>query len=62
LENKSKLPKNSNLILIKGGNHSQFGYLGQLLMDSSADISMEEQQRLTVQYIIACMNKNKNGL
>ncbi len=44
MDNKAKLPNHSKLILIKGGNHSQFGYLGQLLMDSSPDISLEEQQ------------------
>jgi hypothetical protein len=61
LENKNKLPKNSKLILLKGGNHSQFGYLGKLLMDNSADISLEEQQRQTVLYILEFLNDNKKG-
>ena len=52
LENKSKLPKHSKLILIAGGNHSQFGYLGQLLMDSSSEISLEEQQKQTYNHLI----------
>ena len=52
MENKEKLPKNSSLILIKGGNHSQFGYLGQLLMDSSPTISLEEQQDETYNNLI----------
>jgi pimeloyl-ACP methyl ester carboxylesterase len=52
MENKNKLPENAKLILIKGGNHSQFGYLGKLLMDNSADISLEEQQKQTAQYLI----------
>jgi hypothetical protein len=33
---------------IKGGNHSQFGYLGKLLTDENAEIDLAEQQRLTV--------------
>jgi pimeloyl-ACP methyl ester carboxylesterase len=61
MENKSKLPQNSKLILIKGGNHSQFGYLGKLLMDNSADISLEEQQRQTVENILEFLNEIKNG-
>ncbi|AUC80061.1 alpha/beta hydrolase [Nonlabens sp. MB-3u-79] len=59
MENKSKLPKNSNLILIAGGNHSQFGYLGQLLMDSSSKISLEEQQKQTIHHLITFMNSIK---
>lgn len=35
MDNKNKLPKAAKLILIKGGNHLQFGYLGKLLMDNS---------------------------
>lgn len=62
MENKSKLPKHSNLILINGGNHSQFGYLGQLLMDSSPDISLEEQQKQTYNNLIIFMNRIKNSL
>ncbi|WP_421896039.1 alpha/beta hydrolase [Marinoscillum sp.] len=47
MENKKKLPMNTELIMIEGGNHSQFGYLGQLLMDSSPNITLEEQQELS---------------
>jgi hypothetical protein len=49
MENKDKLPKNTNLIEIKGANHSQFGYLGKLLTDDRAEIDLAEQQRLTVE-------------
>lgn len=49
MENKNKLPKNTDLIEIKGGNHSQFGYLGKLLTDNTAEIDLAEQQRLTVE-------------
>lgn len=62
MENKSKLPQNSKLILMKGGNHSQFGYLGKLFMDDRAEISLEEQQRQTVQYILEFLSENKNGI
>ena len=62
MENKSKLPKNSKLILIKGGNHSQFGYLGKLLLDNSADISVEEQQKQIVENLIEFLNEIKNGI
>ncbi len=62
MDNKSKLPNHSKLILIKGGNHSQFGYLGKLLMDSSPDISLEEQQNQTYNNLIEFINKIKNSL
>jgi pimeloyl-ACP methyl ester carboxylesterase len=62
LENKGKLPKHANLILIKGANHSQFGYLGKLLMDNSANISLEDQQQQTFDNLINFLDKTKNGL
>lgn len=62
MANKNKLPYNTKLVLIKDGNHSQFGYLGTLLMDNSADISLEEQQQLTFDNLITFMNEIKNGL
>ncbi len=62
MENKSKLPKDSKLILINGGNHSQFGFLGKLLMDSSPDISLEEQQKQTYNNLIDFMERIKNSL
>lgn len=49
MENKNKLPKNADLTEIKGGNHSQFGYLGKLLTDESANIDLVEQQQITVE-------------
>ena len=52
LENRSKLPIDAELVLIKGGNHSQFGYLATLFMDNSADISLEIQQQQTLDYLI----------
>lgn len=62
MENKNKLPQNSKLILIKGGNHSQFGYLGKLFMDNSANISLEEQQKQIVENILEFLNEIKNGI
>lgn len=47
-ENMSKLPKDTELVFIKGGNHSQFGYLGKLPRDNAADISLKEQQQQTL--------------
>ncbi len=57
MENKGRLPQNSRLILIAGGNHSQFGYLGQLLLDDKPDISREEQQRETLKQLIVFLNE-----
>ena len=57
LENKDKLPINAKLILIEGGNHSQFGYLGGLLMDDKADITLEEQQTIVLESMINFLNE-----
>lgn len=62
MTNKNKLPKNTRLVLIKGGNHSQFGYLGKLLMDSSAEITREKQQQQTFDNLMKFMNEIKNDL
>lgn len=61
MENKDKLPKGADLIEIKGGNHSQFGYLGKLLTDESPEIDLREQQRLTVENLIAFYKKVEIG-
>ena len=52
LQNKHLMPKDASMILIEGGNHSQFGYLGQLLMDSSPSISLLEQQDVSFEALI----------
>ncbi len=57
MENKNKLPKNTDLIEIKGGNHGQFGHLGNLLTDETAEIDLTEQQRLTAEKLIGFFNK-----
>lgn len=57
LENKSKLPSNTQLVPIKGGNHSQFGYLGTLLLDNKASISLERQQAIVLKNLVLFLNK-----
>lgn len=61
MENRSKLPSNAEMVMIEGGNHSQFGYLGKLFMDDSADISLEEQQRRTVEALVGFLNRKAFG-
>jgi pimeloyl-ACP methyl ester carboxylesterase len=50
------LPDNTTWVLIEGGNHSQFGYMGTLLGDSAATISREQQQELTAKAILEALN------
>lgn len=57
LANKDKLPAQAELVLIKGGNHSQFGYLGQLFMDESPQISREAQQKQTLEHLVNFLQK-----
>lgn len=57
MDNKTKLPKQSKLILINDGNHSQSGYLGKLLMDNYSKISLEEQQKQTYNNLIKFMDR-----
>ncbi|WP_373523517.1 alpha/beta hydrolase [Aquiflexum sp.] len=57
MENKDKLPKSASLIELKGGNHSQFGYLGKLLTDDKAQIDLEEQQGLTLEALVDFFKK-----
>ena len=56
LEESSKyLPDGSEIYVIEGGNHAQFGDYGRQAGDGDAAISSEEQQQKTVEWII--MNK-----
>jgi pimeloyl-ACP methyl ester carboxylesterase len=57
MQNQDKLPRNTKLVLIKGGNHSQFGYLGNLLTDDSPRISLIEQQDSTLKFLITHFNE-----
>ena len=45
-------PSNAKEIVIKGGNHSQFGNYGGQSIDGVAEISADEQQRVTVECVI----------
>lgn len=60
MNNRDKLPKNTDLVEIKGGNHSQFGYLGKLLTDNAAEIDLAEQQRLTFEKLIDFFHEIEN--
>jgi hypothetical protein len=60
LENQDKLPANAASILIQGANHSQFGYMGKLLMDDKATISLEEQQLQTVRHLLTFFHELEN--
>jgi predicted esterase len=51
------LPATTTWVLIDGGNHSQFGYMGNLLGDNTATISREEQRALTVNAILEALKR-----
>ncbi len=50
-ENETKLPDQTELVEIKGGNHSQFAYTGKLLLDDDADITREDQHEQVVNHL-----------
>ncbi|MEP7133611.1 MAG: alpha/beta hydrolase [Chloroflexota bacterium] len=57
IEETSKfLPNDTIWVKIDGGNHSQFGYFGTLLGDGRAEISREEQQKMTISAILSMLN------
>jgi hypothetical protein len=49
------LPDNTLWVRIEGGNHSQFGYTGTLLGDNHAEISLIEQQDLTISAVLSML-------
>jgi len=51
------LPDTTTWVLIDGGNHSQFGYFGNLLGDQAATISREQQQALTEKAILEALER-----
>ena len=54
LESGKKLAPDTFLeFVIEGGNHAQFGSYGIQRGDAAAAVSQEEQQRMTVEYIIS---------
>ena len=52
---KRNLPEHTQWIEIVGGNHSQFGYYGHQLFDGHATIDRTEQQRRTLEEILATL-------
>lgn len=49
----SNLPPHTTFVEVTGGNHRQFGYYRYQLMDGRAGVSREEQQRQTVDALLA---------
>jgi pimeloyl-ACP methyl ester carboxylesterase len=62
LANKSLLPPTTNWVQIQGGNHSQFGYYGHQLMDGTATIAREEQQRLARAALLTALGSLRNDV
>lgn len=57
LSNKGLLPKDTQWVEIKGGNHSQFGHYGHQLFDGKAFISRERQQAATRSALLEALAK-----
>ena len=57
LANKGLLPKDTQWVEIKGGNHSQFGCYGHQLFDGGATISRETQQAATRSALLEALTK-----
>ena len=51
-ESEQYLSEDSKQYVIEGGNHAQFGNYGKQYGDGTADISSEEQQRITAEFIL----------
>jgi len=54
---KSRLPDDTMLVEISGGNHAQFGDYGPQKGDGAASISRDQQQRLTAESILDFLEK-----
>ena len=57
LFNRRLLPKDTQWVEIKGGNHSQFGYYGHQLFDGKATITRETQQTATRSALLEALTK-----
>jgi hypothetical protein len=55
-KNQGKFPANTTFITIPGGNHFNFGDYGVQKGDNNSTISREDQQALTVMYIVQFLN------
>lgn len=51
-----RLPETTRYVPIEGGNHAQFGWYGAQVGDNVATISVVEQQRLTVDAVVALLD------
>jgi hypothetical protein len=51
-KNLNKFPLNTTYVTIEGGNHYNFGDYGMQAGDNNSTISKEEQQNITVSYIL----------
>lgn len=56
-DGKTYLPDSTSYYIIEGGNHAGFGDYGHQEGDNDASISHEEQQELTVQFLVEWLNK-----
>ena len=56
------LPEHTQWIEIVGGNHSQFGYYGHQLFDGQATVDRSEQQRRTLEEILATLESLEPGV
>ena len=52
-----RLPADTELITIDGGNHAQFGNYGPQAGDGTATLSREDQQAQTVEAVVALMQR-----
>ena len=55
-ENQNKFPANTTFITIPGGNHFNVGDYGAQKGDNNSTISREEQQAMTVMFIVEFLN------
>jgi hypothetical protein len=53
--NRANLPKSARLIVLEGGNHSQFGWYGFQPGDSFAALPRAEQQRKAIDVLLMCL-------
>jgi hypothetical protein len=51
-DNLNKFPVNTTFITINGGNHANFGDYGMQIGDNNSTITKQEQQEMTVNYIL----------
>lgn len=61
LATRDRMPTNHQLVLVEGGNHSQFGYLGTLIGDGRATRSLEAQQQDTVDALVEFLQSVSAG-